>query len=632
MQSLAVIESEFKERRVVLRHLQDMDHTDVEKFNDTFKKHETYLLSRQEALRNYDTTQLSSVTYRVSTLSEDIENQLTALSRCRNERLYKVDYHLTGVPSYFSHFTLKLNCHSPQGQHFHHPLQDSDPALVASLLSAAIPHLYGVTPRKSANAHLRGNKLIMALTSQTNDGERIGQHPVDIRTVQKYLQLDPTLHMYASCPRCSFIYPPKWVLNNTRPNSDKSAPSFLKRYPSFCTHNPFPNDTNWKPCQTALLRESNPSQDDIPLRPFMFQDAKDFLGRLLARRDIESIMDQAWSADIETEYLTDIFKTEMCQSFKGPDGVTFRSAANETTEGRYLFSLFIDWFNPYTNKAAGPVASVGVICMICLNLPNNIRYKRENIYLAGLIPGPKEPSMEEADHFLQPLIKCFEELWDPGIYFERTALYPTGKKVNAAIVPLIGDMKAIRKASGNAQCQVCHLPYEMVKKGVLSQNFPPPLTDDQYRDIAEEWMGAPDRKTRDKIYRENGIRWTPFLQLPYWRPSCFAIVDVMHALFLGIIATHFRHIYGMDGIQADVMEKTSNITTSKQTKINVIDEDNVRLGEQLMSSSSISLQALLKLRYSTLKNLCSVYLSSTVSPEDMSKKTMAKLLAEYVCD
>src|SRR5271168_1131737 len=45
-------------------------------------------------------------------------------------------------------------------------------------------------------------------------------------------------------------------------------------------------------------------------------------------------------------------------------------------EGRYAFSLCVDFFNPYMNKLAGKKTSIGrVISLVCLNLPPSLRYK-----------------------------------------------------------------------------------------------------------------------------------------------------------------------------------------------------------------------------------------------------------------
>ena len=52
----------------------------------------------------------------------------------------------------------------------------------------------------------------------------------------------------------------------------------------------------------------------------------------------------------------------------------------------------------------GASTSSGIISMACLNLPLDVRYKPENMYLAGIIPGPKQPSLENLNHYIRPLI------------------------------------------------------------------------------------------------------------------------------------------------------------------------------------------------------------------------------------
>lgn len=50
----------------------------------------------------------------------------------------------------------------------------------------------------------------------------------------------------------------------------------------------------------------------------------------------------------------------------------------------------IDWFQPFKNRND---YSLGVIYFAILNLPRHIRYRSENIIIAGLIPSfKKEPN------------------------------------------------------------------------------------------------------------------------------------------------------------------------------------------------------------------------------------------------
>ncbi|KAF8584660.1 hypothetical protein K439DRAFT_1299396, partial [Ramaria rubella] len=57
------------------------------------------------------------------------------------------------------------------------------------------------------------------------------------------------------------------------------------------------------------------------------------------------------------------------------------------------------------------------------------------------------------------------------------------------------------------------------------------------------WRDVETLAAHEKIYRNKGIRWVPFLLLPYWTPKLYAVVDAMHALLLGMARTHCREIY-----------------------------------------------------------------------------------------
>jgi hypothetical protein len=78
-------------------------------------------------------------------------------------------------------------------------------------------------------------------------------------------------------------------------------------------------------------------------------------------------------------------------------------------EGRYLFALNVDFFNSEGMTIRGASTSSGIIAAACLNLPLEIRYKPENMYLAGVIPGPKEPRLMELNHYMRPVVDQFSD-------------------------------------------------------------------------------------------------------------------------------------------------------------------------------------------------------------------------------
>ena len=52
--------------------------------------------------------------------------------------------------------------------------------------------------------------------------------------------------------------------------------------------------------------------------------------------------------------------------------------------------------------------SVGVIYLCLNNLPRTLRYKRENIIIVGIIPGPSEPKLI-MDSYIMPLVQDLKE-------------------------------------------------------------------------------------------------------------------------------------------------------------------------------------------------------------------------------
>lgn len=85
-----------------------------------------------------------------------------------------------------------------------------------------------------------------------------------------------------------------------------------------------------------------------------------------------------------TTGLSDVYDGSICKDFLIKDHSPFLSECNS-----YGLLLNIDWLQPYKHTEY----SVGVIYLVILNLPRSIRFKRENVILMGVIPGPCEPSL-----------------------------------------------------------------------------------------------------------------------------------------------------------------------------------------------------------------------------------------------
>lgn len=347
------------------------------------------------------------------------------------------------------------------------------------------------------------------------------------------LDLEPEHTIFACCPTCFALYPPT---SGTSSNA----------YPTHCTHQPHPDG----PVCNDLLMKAGQGENgaSVPIKTFALQSLSAWIGQLLSRPGIESVLEKGWRRPSQG-WSSDIMEATGIREFLGPDGRTPFSVQPDGSL-HLVFSLFIDWFNPYGNKAAGKSHSVGAIYMACLNLPENLRYRPENIYLAGLIPGPREPSLEQINHFLKVLVDQLEMLWSPGLYVARTANKRFGRLVRGAVIPLVCDLPALRKVagfSGHASknfCSFCRAQKESLN--VLSRNQWPRRTWQEHVRIARQWKDAPTAKERDSIYEKEGIRWSELLRLPYWDPTRYALVDGMHNLLLGAIRYHCREVLGID--------------------------------------------------------------------------------------
>ena len=213
------------------------------------------------------------------------------------------------------------------------------------------------------------------------------------------------------------------------------------------------------------------------------------------------------------------------------NGVPF--LANPFTLG---LAMNIDWFQPHKHTES----SVGAIYMTVMNLPHNLRFKREFMICLGIIPGPKEPK-RDINSYLRPLVGELLDLWD-GVCMNIHGEVGV-QKVRCALLCVACDMPASRKVCGflshtaKLGCPRCRkeFPGSVGSKdysGFSRDLWIPRTRRDHYASI--EIINKSRNKTeRNELESRHGCRYSVLLDLPYFDPVRMTIVDPMHNLFLG---------------------------------------------------------------------------------------------------
>ena len=229
--------------------------------------------------------------------------------------------------------------------------------------------------------------------------------------------------------------------------------------------------------------------------------------------------------------LADIYDGKIWKQFMNFKGKPFLSEP-------YNLGLMLncDWFQPYDLSTY----SVGVLYLVILNLPRAIRFKPENVLIAGVIPGPKEPSLSEMNSYLRPLVKELNSLWSDGF-----SMLHKGRTVciHAALLATVCDIPATAKLGGflghssKHACWKCNkrFPYnESLKRVDFSGVDVGSLrTHDQHKSAALRARSAVTPTERTETETETGSRFTELMHIPYYACVRQAIIDPMHNILLG---------------------------------------------------------------------------------------------------
>ncbi|KIN98676.1 hypothetical protein M404DRAFT_157222 [Pisolithus tinctorius Marx 270] len=168
----------------------------------------------------------------------------------------------------------------------------------------------------------------------------------------------------------------------------------------------------------------------------------------------------------------------------------------------------------------------------------------ESIYLAGIIPVPQEPLYDQLNHVLHLLVNNLVQSWSPGLCLAHMAVNTFGCLVQCAVIPLVCNLLATCKTagfsglgtSGGKFCLFCLQDGTDIRNTNISSSQC--HTWQEHLTIAMMWRDAESEGAHNKIYTQFGICCSELLQLPYWNPIQFTVVNCMHNFFAGDLQHH----------------------------------------------------------------------------------------------
>ncbi len=352
--------------------------------------------------------------------------------------------------------------------------------------------------------------------------------PQSLHLRNKYLFSDTSFSRnYVVCPSCHCLYDYKDL------HEWRGTHAMIKTCPS--------RQLSSGRCNSDLLKKVYTSTGQLKLYPFKvfcYGNLIDSLQRFLLRPGFAVSCETTRNLYKETNgMLSDLYNGKIWHEFLRVDDVNFLSAAYT-----YGLMLNIDWFEPFN----GCVYAVGVLYLAIMNLPRSERYKRHNILILGIIPGPSEPPLT-VNTYLSPLVTELLQLWK-GV---PMMVSNSGEHVvRAALLAVACDLPAGRKVceflshSANFGCSRCYCSFST---GGLQRNYACHDRDtwrmrnnDQHRQDVSKLMQCKTQAEKTKAESQLGCRFSVLLDLPYFDPVRMLVIDPMHNLFLGS-AKYFTH-------------------------------------------------------------------------------------------
>lgn len=274
----------------------------------------------------------------------------------------------------------------------------------------------------------------------------------------------------------------------------------------------------------------------VPIKAYPYQGLRAGIAGLVSNPEFLTLCDH-WRngrQEVPDGVLADIYDGSVWKDFNSNKYNNYLK-----TPGNLLLGCNVDWFQPFVRT----VYSVGVLYLVVLNLPRNVRYKVENVIIVGIIPGPKEPKLT-MNSFIGPLVN---ELNSACKGWCIPTKHPVLKSVvvRLCIGCITCDIPATRKLCGflghsaTLGCNKCLKKFLRVEGGDKRDYSGFNRSEWEFRtklthvSNCEEIKGATCKTALENLEAKYGVRYSVLIDLPFFEPIRFPVIDVMHNLLLG---------------------------------------------------------------------------------------------------
>jgi len=242
--------------------------------------------------------------------------------------------------------------------------------------------------------------------------------PGSLYRAERVFNMPNEIINYIVCPSCHTLYDPRPAqLARTKPMKCKKAG-----------------------CMSTLSQKIKKKGRIVyrPIKVYPYHPITAQLATMLRNDKLEELLDYPYERQPPPDgVISDVYDGYLWNEIKDDRGEKF--FAGNRSDIRIGFGLNVDWFNPTSHLQK----SVGGIYLTILNLPRNLRFKREHALVVGIMPGSHEPDGMQLQNYMRPLVDELVQLYSGQLF--KTAKYPLGRILRAALVLIMCDAPAARK-------------------------------------------------------------------------------------------------------------------------------------------------------------------------------------------